>query len=341
MYQCKKCKKMAHANQQNQNQNPPQPVRREAEAEEASGKLTVRIPLYYGDGTDKVQPSQWARTLEHAKAVNAWTDKQTANAATEHFRARANTWRDLLAMGTAEEVEAVDNWPRLKALFLARFESKKTAMQRCNMIMGLNQGPNERGQDFFDRVSHAVKKCMWGKITASGEDAQRLQGNRDVMDEMILITFVNGLRPEIRTWVESTTTDEEPTLEDIKKTALAADSARRRGKHDTIVGAVNTSAADSASDGNLLMETKKEIQSLKDTISAMAAGRGQGGQRGGSGGRGRGGGGRGGGRGGGPASGGTPISQRDWVFWLQMQAVGTALRQGVQAHRRRRRQAHR
>ena len=247
-----------------------------------------------------------------------------ANAATEHFRARANTWRDLLAMGTAEEVEAVDNLPRLKVLLLARFESKKTAMQRCNMIMGLNQGPNERGQDFFDRVSHAVKKCMWGKITASGADTQHLQGNRDVMDEMILITFVNGLRPEIRTWVESTTTEEEPTLEDIKKTALAADSARRRGKQDTIgaVGAVNTSAADSASDGNLLMETKKEIQSLGDTISAMAAGRGQGGQRGGSGGRGRGGGGRGGGRGGGPASGGTPIPQRDWVFCFKCKQWG-------------------
>ena len=235
------------------------------------GQPPVKIMLFMGDEKD-VTPNQWTETVQRAQQVAGWTDAQTAAVAIEHLRARANTWRETLAMGTEAERATLTNWPGLRDAFIARFTDTASAQQKVSLFLGLSQKEGEPSDDFFDRTDYAIKKCTMAEYNQQANgDARR--GFVSCRETVMKLLFMRGLLPSVRAWVEGVIQNENPGIEEIKMAAKRADaSLKSRAKGGAApIGAMTDGSGDGQPDPTT--QTQKEIEKLRQQLAAMSAGK--------------------------------------------------------------------
>jgi hypothetical protein len=310
----------------------------------------VRIALFGGNDKDTMLAEQWCEQVASCREISAWTEKQTAVAAIDCLRADAYTWKQNLLLGTGAEKAALENWTAFKALFLERFMDSKTATQQVKLVMELKQRPGELTKRFYDRVDNALKQVFSVRVEALQGDTKT--GFVEARNAMTTLMFRAGMRQEVRLWVDATLTAAEPTLDQVKKAAMMADSALRaqqgvaghagggriagidiHGNYAEAasqaqyeIGAVASFSADSSSFGENkhVKQMKLELAALQSNIDKWNPGSSRGGGRGGRGGAGR-------GRGGAarPPSAGVaqiPIPQRGWIFCWNCSQWGQHMR---------------
>ena len=191
------------------------------------GRVTVKIPLFRGDGSDSITPKQWCETLDRAKRIQNWTEEQAADAAVENLRGVANIWRENLAEGTQNEQDAIKTWATLRPKLIERFVEEQTAIQKVSSLLDLKQRQKESTKDFFDRTDRIMKLCMKDDLDAlAAADKAGFIACRTATTKLM---FLQGLRPEIRLWVEAASQDDNLTLDQVIKAANRADAAMRAG----------------------------------------------------------------------------------------------------------------
>ena len=289
-------------------------------------RQVVKIPLYYGNGTDKITPNQWVETVDRARTINGWTRKQAADAACEAFRSDAEIFRENLLYGEQEEKDKLDDWTQLKTAFCERFQVEDNPIVKSQALQGLKQKPNETAQAFFDRTDNVIKKCLKDALAALPAAATGPQGFIACRKELTLMLFQCGLLPDVRVWVSAGSKGKKLTLAEAKEAALSADEAlkvkaRPPGPRalaavdvDCEIAGVATNQPKPGGQATTSLEAKKqEIANLQRELAALQPA----GAAKPKAGRGAGGGGRGGGRGGGAGRGrlaDKPIQQRDWIL---------------------------
>ena len=293
-------------------------------------RQVVKIPLFYGNGSDRITPNQWVETVDRAQTINGWTQKQAADAACEALRADAEVFRENLLYGEQEEKAKLENWRDLKKAFTDRFQIEDNPIVKSQALHGLKQRQNESAQAFYDRTDNVIKKCLKEALNSLEAGATGQQGFVACRKELTLMMFQCGLLPDVRVWVSAGSKGRRLTLAEAKEAALSADEALKAKRAPTAgralaavdadsvaeVGAVNTRFNNPPAGGSPIDAKKAEIANLQRELAALQPGGGAKAKAG----AGRGAGGRGGGRGG--AAGGAgrgrladkPIHQRDWVL---------------------------
>ena len=320
---------------QQQQQQQPQQQQQAAPAAAVGGlaaaepHVTVRIPLFHGEGKDAITIEQWCDTIDRAAGLNRWLNANTIDAVTESLRGRAGKFRQCLNMGVDDEVAACRDWGRLRPMLITRFTEQRTDSEKVRAWSNLFQGKDDI-LTYYDRVDYVFKvtaKELRATIRHADDGVLSFDKGQNLSKRMV---FMQGLNPEVRKWVESAGEDT-ATIEQCRDLGLKADRALRNKmtssnavhglQHE--VGAMTM--ADNARQENLQASIKRDQNELA-ALSSMA-----GRSRGGGGGRGRGGG-RGGassGGGGGAARSGEkrkladiPVSERDWILCSRCKQFG-------------------
>jgi hypothetical protein len=289
---------------------PPDDLVADAGAIRGAGNLSVKIPIFRGNPKrDTVTVDAWTDTIDRMRGLMGWTEEQTADAAIDAMRDEANVWRENLSYGEDNEKAALKVWTDFKVLFLARFASTKTAVQKVGVILNLKQKAEETTLAFYDRVENATKKVVATERATSNQKT----GFTECRKVYTKILFIAYLRPEVRLWVEANGLKNDTTLSDIRQRAIDADDAITA---KAIMSGAKAAPMAEIQVGNKSRKSedqlKEEIAGLNSQLNALGASRG--------GGRGRGAGGtRGGGRGG--ASGTQPpktpaqiAARKRWVL---------------------------
>ena len=218
------------ANQQNQNQ------RDRDEERETREEIIVKakIPLFRG-GTahkDTLSTLAWCEAVDRQKTQQDWPEERAALAAIDAFREGVAEWYRVIQ---EEKPQGVKTWTELRKLIIARFGQVKSTAQRVAMLANLTQRPAETTEGFYDRVAGSYYEVLRDKqATLEGphkEDCVR--GFKASRDELLKLTFVAGLRNNIREQVEARI-ESKHGLEWIREAAAAMEIATTRKK--TIAG---------------------------------------------------------------------------------------------------------
>lgn len=218
----------------------------------AEGRITFKIDTFWGDAKDSQTPEQWAQTIVRAKDVNRWTDLTAASAAVESLRGDANTWAENLAWGTADDKAALLSWDALKVLFLRRFKKLQTPAERIALIISLKQKGGESSEAFYDRVENVMKRCTY--LELEEEHVDNRTGFIHCRALMTKLMFMQGLRTDIRLWVEGTATEDEMTLAACRTAAMRADKALKTKQGPIATTVARVAALETASNDGLAAE---------------------------------------------------------------------------------------
>jgi hypothetical protein len=227
----------------------------------AEGRITFKIDNFWGDAKDSQTPEQWTQTIERAKDVNRWTDATAASAAVESLRGDANVWAENLSWGEATDKTALTHWPDLKTKFLERFKRSQTPAEKVALVISLKQKANETTETFYDRVENVMKRCT--KSELEGEPEADKKGFTDCRSVMTKLMFLQGLRTDIRLWVEGTANEEEMTLDNCRKSAMRADKALKAKQGPTATTVARVAAFHDESNNEMAAELAALRQQVK------------------------------------------------------------------------------
>ena len=192
-----------------------------------------RLVVFRGNNKDTVTAEAWTEMVDRHITVLKWSQEQTAGAAIESMRDDANIWRENLSNSSDPDKKAMlQDWTALRKAFLTRFGKAKTRAARVQGLGQLKQAPNETCGGYQDRVIHALNK-LTSKTAGEEMSAPEKRGFTKCRDLFETAIFLNGLRSDIRTYVElelrdDTTTDK--IYETARHTEIALSSKKEQHK---------------------------------------------------------------------------------------------------------------
>jgi hypothetical protein len=175
----------------------------------AAGDGRHKVPHFYGDpAKDLLSPALWIDNIEKLAGGNNWTNAQKLDFTVVSLQDNAGVWRQNEKTWTPE---IFATWDNFKPAFLKRFSESKTPVEAVKLITALRQKHDETAKNFWDRVNACVNaatedhlrqaRAAWGADDAAQDSART--GYFDSMSYFIRVLFVGGLRPAIRSIVES------------------------------------------------------------------------------------------------------------------------------------------
>ena len=230
----------------------------------------AKLPYYRGNSKDTITAHTWVDSVDRAANVFKWDNKMTASAACDALKEGASTWRECLQAGTAAEKALLEDWAQLKTRFLTRFSITHSAQQQIGLVQNLTQKKTESAADFYDRVDCSLKRVTETNLAALGNDNGRA-GFIQCRNFFQKITFISGLEPSTRTWVEAQL-DENTTLIDLQTLAAKAEMANRRANPAAkMLAGINMELGDQAgatAQGGLVAE----LAALREQFKKFAGG---------------------------------------------------------------------
>ena len=207
----------------------------------AGDQATVRakVPLFRGTTKDTLTTMAWCEAVDRQMKQLGWSEAKTCVCAVDSFREEAAEWYRVVQ---EEQPEAIQEWKTFRPLIVRRFGVSRSPAQRVAMISNLAQKSGEGTETFYDRVAGAYYEVLRETLGALTDPhkKERCEGFRSARDELLKLTFVAGLRQNIREGVEARM-DGNSTLAWIREAAAALEVATSRKK--TAYAAVATSGA--------------------------------------------------------------------------------------------------
>ena len=207
-----------------------QSIREEERDNREETIVKAKIPLFRG-GTaykDTLSTLAWCEAVDRQRSQQSWTEERAALAAIDAFREGVAEWYRVIQ---EEKPEEVKTWTELRKLIIARFGQVKSTAQRVAMLANLTQRPNETTEGFYDRVAGSYYEVLRDKqATLAGPHKEDcIRGFKASRDELLKLTFVAGLRNNIREQVEARIQSKHD-LEWIREAAAAMEIATARKK---------------------------------------------------------------------------------------------------------------
>ena len=200
----------------------------------------VKVPLFRGGQakTDTLTTLAWCESVDRQKVQQDWNNARTAVAAIDSFREHAAEWFRVVR---EEKPDSVDSWATLRPLVIARFGPSKTPAQRVAMLSNLKQNGTESTETFYDRVAGAYYEVLRPTMAAlTGDNADHeTVGFKVARDELLKLTFVAGLRQNVREGVEARMTAASD-LAWIREAATATEVATHSRKITPYAAVVST-----------------------------------------------------------------------------------------------------
>jgi hypothetical protein len=228
----------------------------------ATGDSRHKIPHFYGDSAkDQLSPALWIDNIEKLAGGNNWSDAQKLDFTLVSLQDNAGVWRQNEGTWTPD---IFLTWEAFKPAFLKRFTESKTPVEAVKLITSLKQRADESTKNFWDRVNACVNaateehlraaRARWG----AQENIQVASTTAyfDSMSYFIRVLFVGGLRPAIRSIVES------------KFSSLVT-------RDQLLAAAVEAEVAVSG-EGGRIMELEAQLASLRSFGGGLGRGRGGG-----------------------------------------------------------------
>ena len=217
----------------------------------------AKVPPFSGSSSDNISPSLWLSNLKNLSASNRWSNDQCLNNALLALQGPAGIWKETESKLTPASFAT---WDAFKDAFLERFQPSTTAVEAVKLVSNLKQKQDESVRDFFDRVNHMVIMSCQDSLKKRREqwpdaekDAQQ-KGFEAAQQHFIQANFVNGLKPSIRSLVESKFSSIQSRT-DLLKTAVEAEVA-----------------------ANSISTESKRLMALESEIAALRISTGSGGQ---------------------------------------------------------------
>ncbi len=224
-----------------------------------------RLVIFRGNSKDTVTAEAWADMVDRHITVLNWTTKQTAGAAIESMRDDANIWRENLNNSSDGVKRALlENWQAMRKEFLKRFGKAKTWAAKVHGLAQLRQAQGESCGTYQDRVVHTLDKLTAVKMKdQAGQAATGFTACRDLFETAI---FLNGLKGELRMYVEMDLEDETTTVQvyDLARKTEIAVNSRSGAQHKVAM-------LDGASDGKL-EALRVEMTDLKKKVTTEQVG---------------------------------------------------------------------
>ena len=236
--------------------------------------VKAKVPLFRGGLAckDTLSTLAWCEAVDRQRTQQEWSDEKAALAAVDAFREGVAEWYRVVK---EEKPDEVTRWTTLRALIITRFGQVKSMAQRVAMLANLTQKANETTEGFYDRVAGAyyeVLRSTQDALTAP-DKAAKIAGFKTSRDELLKLTYVAGLRNNIREGVEARLTSKSD-LAWIREAAAAMEIATARKK---TVAAVSYAEATSKP-ATTQDQTRTDLQALvKAEVAAVARSQARGG----------------------------------------------------------------
>ena len=115
-------------------------------------KIGVKIPTFYGDGTDggKTTAYKFREMIERAQALNKWSEKDTAEMAITNLAGDAAEWADrMVRSNRPEERTIMMTWTTMRNAFMKRFDIMPTPTQKIAKISNISMFPKETAKRYY------------------------------------------------------------------------------------------------------------------------------------------------------------------------------------------------
>lgn len=166
-----------------------------------------RLVAFRGNSKDTVTTEAWAEMVDRHITVLKWTPAQTAGAAIEAFRDDANIWRENMANSKDEDKrDCLGDWRQMRVAFMKRFGKVKTRAAKIQGLGQLKQGGTEPISTFQDKVVHTLDKLTAATMKNLQDGAER-RGFVQCRDLFEAAIFLNGMKPNLRLYVDMELTD--------------------------------------------------------------------------------------------------------------------------------------
>lgn len=195
-----------------------------------------KVPVFMGDTSDNYSPTLWLGNIDQLAVANKWNADQKLSNTLLSLHGDAGVWRE---SESRVDPDCFKDWEIFKQNFLERFKPTRTAVESVRLIANLQQKQGEGVRTFFDRVNNSVyvssnealvnAKSSWAD---AGDQFKREDiGFKECQVHFVRVLFVNGLRPAIRTLMESrfsSLTSRRELLEAAIEAEVASTSEQRR-----------------------------------------------------------------------------------------------------------------
>ena len=228
-----------------------------------------RLVVFRGNSKDTVTAEAWAEMVDRHISVLKWSAAQTAGAAIESMRDDANIWRENLAnSGDQAKKDLLLDWTAMRPAFLTRFGKAKTRAARVQGLGQLRQAAGESCGSYQDRVIHALNKLTSKAANEDNMTANDKRGFTKCRELFETAIFLNGLRSDIRTYVELELRDD-TTAEKIYETARHTEIALNSKKEQHKVAKVDTEDKFEKLKADILSEMKKTATGGSEVVAAI------------------------------------------------------------------------
>ena len=240
-------------------------------------KATKSLPLFRGSSKDTISTSAWCATVDRQMDQLKWTEERTASAAVDCFREVAAEWFEVM---TIEEPQAIKRWDTFKTLILERFDSHRTPAQKVTMLSALAQRQSENVIDYYDRCAKTYYQVLRDSLKKVGgpNKADAIRGFNIARDDLLLFSYVTGMRPLIRK-VVGQRMENDSTVKDVKKLAKATEitegelAGKKMGYAAAMLAAEDTAEVrDRQREDADMQQLRAEIAAMRTALSGGATG---------------------------------------------------------------------
>ena len=171
----------------------------------------------------------WVTRLKKLQCVNKWSDEQTLDAATMALKGPAGEWWSYLQR---RDKASIDTLEKFLKEFQDQFEETASAAESVKWISNLVQKPNEPGKDFFFRVGNSTFLSCQAALEELKSDAALTtaeQGFNACLNHFSRVLFVNGLKPGVKSIIESKFSSMKDTKSLLGAVVEAEIAAQARG----------------------------------------------------------------------------------------------------------------
>ena len=201
-----------------------------------------RLPQFRGNEKDTLSVEQWAVMVDRHIDVLNWTPRQVAGAACEALRDDAAEWQQNLATSPHDDKRAaVKDWTLLRPRLVKRFDAlSRDKVKRVEALATLKQHAHETVDRYADRVEKVINLLTKNALEKARGNLERKQGYLDTRELIESSIFHNGLRQDVKQWVNARYAEANDDHETLLELARSGENAEQRSR-GAKVHAVSTS----------------------------------------------------------------------------------------------------
>ena len=170
----------------------------------------LRVPAFT-EPTDSFSARMFIDKINYFTATFNWTDKQAVNAALNALQGKARTWYE----STIDtDSKAFETYTKFQEAFLQRFKPSRNIAAQVKTLHSLYQKQSESVRDFYERVDVTFSLIFRDVMPAA---ANPKKGVIQIRGHIVILEFINGLRPDIKAIVEAQTDVSDGSLDHKNK----------------------------------------------------------------------------------------------------------------------------